>query len=193
VPVCCLPGIIENVNDPWIGSLVRLRAFETGDGEAFAAYFNDGIGARLRGDKVAPYPTEAVRAFVDEQATLAPTGDQVRLLVDVGGAMVGSLRTFDVDPHNGRFSFHVSIVAEHRRRGYAADAATIILGWYFDELRYHKCVQQVYSFNSASIALHKRLGFSQEGSLTEAVFANGSHHDEILFGMTENEYRALRP
>lgn len=178
------------MNDPWAGRLVRLRGFELDDSPAFAAYFNDGAGARLRGDKVAPYSTEALRAFVEEQARAAPSGDEVRLLVDVGGAMVGSLRTFEVDHHNGRFSFHISIVAEHRRRGYAADAAGIVMGWYFDELRYHKCVQQVYSFNAASLALHKRLGFSEEGCLREAVFADGSYHDEILFGMRADEYRA---
>lgn len=189
MPLRLPPGIIEDMSDPWIGSLVRLRAFEIEDSGAFAAYFNDGIGQRLRGDKLAPYSTEVLRAFVEEQARTAPTGDELRLLVDVDGVMVGSLRTFDVDAHNGRFSFHISIVAEHRRRGYAADASGIILGWYFDELRYHKCVQQVYSFNPASIALHKRLGFNEEGCLREAVFANGSHHDEILFGMTATEYR----
>ena len=184
--------MIEGMDDPWVGDLVRLRAFEAEDAAAFAAYFNDGAGARLRGDKLAPYSTEALKAFVQSQAAAVPSGEDIRLLVDVDGSMVGSLRTFDADPHNGRFTFHISIAAEHRGRGYATDAGRIVLGWYFDELRYHKCVQQVYSFNSASIALHERLGFNEEGRLKEAVFAHGAHHDEILFGMTADEYRALR-
>lgn len=176
------------MGDPWAGERVRLRAFEAGDVDAFTEYFNDGEGQRLRGDKFPPYPSGRLAAFVQEQANTTSSNDDIRLLIDARGQMVGSLRTFDTDPHNGRFSFHVSVSPHHRRKGYALDGSRIILDWFFGELRYHKCVQQVYSFNHASIALHQRLGFVEQGRLTQAVFAEGSYHDEVLFGMTADAF-----
>ena len=35
----------------------------------------------------------------------------------------------------------------------------------------------------------RKLGCKQEGLVRDVVFMNGAYHDQILFGMTENEYR----
>lgn len=177
------------MTDPWAGELVRLRAFEPDDAATYAEYFNDGEGQRLRGDKFPPYSLASLTGFVNTWAATPPTDDNIRLVIDVGGELVGSLRTFDADVHNGRFSFHVSVSAAHRRKGYGLDGSRVIMRWFFGELRYHKCVQQVFSFNDASIAMHRRLGFTEEGRLREAVFAEGALHDEILFGITAEEFR----
>ncbi len=45
-------------------------------------------------------------------------------------------------------------------------------------------------YNTASIQLHRKLGFIQEGRLRKEWFWNGEHHDELLFGMTLEEYNA---
>ena len=44
--------------------------------------------------------------------------------------------------------------------------------------------------NEASIRLHKKLGFLEEGRRRRQVFFNGEYHDEILFGMTREEFDA---
>lgn len=51
----------------------------------------------------------------------------------------------------------------------------------FGEQRYHKCEVGIYDFNHASLALHHRLGFTEEGRLRDHEFFAGRpprhHHD----------------
>jgi RimJ/RimL family protein N-acetyltransferase len=138
----------------------------------------------LRGDKQFPHQLEAIAAFVRDQIAAPARDDNVRLLVEAEGQPVGSIRTFDTDPHNGTFSFHISTFKEHQRKGYAYDASALLMRYFFSELRYHKCVQDVFSFNDASIALHERLGFAREGCITEAIYAAGMYYDRLVFGLT---------
>ena len=49
----------------------------------------------------------------------------------------------------------------------------------------------VWSFNEPSIALHKNLGFTEEGRYREAWYSNGAFHDEVHFGMFRREFDAL--
>lgn len=39
-----------------------------------------------------------------------------------------------------------------------------------------------------SIAFHRRLGFIEEGRQREVIFMNEHYHDEILYGLTEEEF-----
>ena len=52
----------------------------------------------------------------------------------------------------------LGIYEPYRRRGYATEAILLLLRFYFLELRMHKCNAGAYSFNEASIGLHRSLG-----------------------------------
>ncbi|MBV8857405.1 MAG: GNAT family N-acetyltransferase [Acidobacteria bacterium] len=60
----------------------------------------------------------------------------------------------------------------------------LVLKYYFEELRYQKCLVTVHSDNPASVALHAGLGFVREGTLRRMVYTGGqfydSHHYRIL-------------
>jgi RimJ/RimL family protein N-acetyltransferase len=90
------------------------------------------------------------------------------------------------------FSFGVVIDGPHRRRGYAADAVAVLLRYGFGESHYQKCNSAAVHTNAASIALHTKLGFTQEGRRSRRWFYNGQYHDDILFGMTVEEFEARR-
>ena len=77
---------------------------------------------------------------------------------------------------------------QYRRQGYASEAITLLLRYFFQELRYQKVTAHVYSFNEPSIKLHEKLGFQQEGRLRRMVYTNGQFFDEVLFGMTAEEF-----
>ncbi len=47
----------------------------------------------------------------------------------------------------------------------------------------------MYAFNEPSIKLHEKLGFTLEGRVRRAHFSGGSYHDELLYGMTAEEFR----
>jgi RimJ/RimL family protein N-acetyltransferase len=44
--------------------------------------------------------------------------------------------------------------------------------------------------NEASIRLHHALGFKDEGRRRDTIFYNGRYNDELLFGLTRDEFDA---
>jgi RimJ/RimL family protein N-acetyltransferase len=68
---------------------------------------------------------------------------------------------------------------------------SILLRYGFRERRYQKCNSACIQTNAASIALHKKLGFTEEGRVRRRWFYGGRYHDEVLFGMTVEEFEAL--
>jgi len=65
----------------------------------------------------------------------------------------------------------------------------LVLKYYFEELDYQKVTVQIYAFNEASLKLHKKLGFQQEGCLRRMIYTDGTYHDEIIFGLTVEEFK----
>jgi RimJ/RimL family protein N-acetyltransferase len=94
----------------------------------------------------------------------------------------------------GVFRYGLSVEREHRRRGYATEAGLLVLKYYFEELRYQKCLVGVHSNNPASIAPHEKLGFVREGTLRRMVYTGGHFHDLHHYGMLKEEWEqsALR-
>jgi UDP-4-amino-4,6-dideoxy-N-acetyl-beta-L-altrosamine N-acetyltransferase len=65
---------------------------------------------------------------------------------------------------------------------------SIALDFAFNELGVHKVASQVLEFNYASIRVHQRLGFSQEGNMREHSLINGIHHNLLCFGILSGEW-----
>ncbi|MEZ4863463.1 MAG: GNAT family protein [Caldilineaceae bacterium] len=95
------------------------------------------------------------------------------------------------DERNGTFSCAFRIFRPYRRQGYARETFTLLLKYGFHELRYQKANTETIASNDASIQLHRSLGFREEGRRRHNVFTDGQYFDEILFGMTREEFDAL--
>jgi len=67
---------------------------------------------------------------------------------------------------------------------------TLVLRYYFRELRYQKATVTVYSFNEASARLHESLGFQLEGRIRRTVFTGRKHCDQLVYGITTEEFGA---
>lgn len=182
----------------WTGERVRLRGIEPGDWQAFM-HFDEHSAHQRSVDAVHPPRSAAgYRAWAEERALAKPAGDCFELAVEAvrdgeDGAPVGAISTHGADPRSGRFGYGVGIAAEHQRKGYATEAVVLLLRFMFGERRYHKCEAQVYAYNRASLALHRGLGFVEEGRLRDHVFLAGHHRDLVLFGMTAAEFAGRHP
>ena len=60
----------------------------------------------------------------------------------------------------------------------------------FGALQLHKICGRAIAFNTASIRLHARLGFQQEGLLREQHRIDGVHHSVLCFGLLRHEWQA---
>jgi len=176
------------MGSPWEGARVRLRAVEPGDVDAFLAADEDGEGSRSGWRVWPPRSRWAVEEWIRQRA--ADDGDDVRLVIEASatGEVVGTLNTQECDPSAGTFGYGVTVWPWHRRQGYASDAVVVVLRYLFGERRYQKCTVGVLDTNEASVALHGALGFSQEGRVRRAHFRAGRYHDELLFGITVEEF-----
>jgi RimJ/RimL family protein N-acetyltransferase len=179
------------MSNTWHGERILLRAIEPEDWPLFRS---EGIefldDARLYDDRIpAPSSEQQARERMERRAQGSPDSDNRTLaVVTRTGELAGSTSTDRCDRPAGTFEFGFGIFQSHRRRGYASEAVCILLRYYFEELRYEKANSVVYSFNEPSLALHRRLGFVEEGRRRSNGFTAGRRHDDVLFGMTVEEF-----
>lgn len=173
----------------WQGRLVRLRGLEPSDAETFARWNLDSETARDLDFVWPPVSLEFVRRDFEQLSLKKLEADAFFFVVeDAAGGAVGHISTHGCDQRGGVFRYGLGVAPEHRRRGYATEAALLVLKYYFEELRYQKCLVGVHSNNAASVALHEKLGFVREGTLRRMVYTGGRFHDLYHYGILKEEW-----
>ncbi|MFE7467406.1 GNAT family N-acetyltransferase [Streptomyces sp. NPDC057499] len=177
----------------WTGKRIRLRGIEPDDWTAFMRFAEEEAGTGNL--PCPPRSAEHHRARVKEQAAALSDGDCFQLAIEAleTGKIVGSVGSFHADPRSGWFEYGVVIDAGHRRSGYAAEAVRLLLRHMFEERRFHKCQARILAYNTASLALHQRLGFVEEGRLREHVYVSGRHQDLVVMGILAEEFARAHP
>ena len=176
----------------WEGERVRLREIEPEDWTVYAAWNRDDEQARNLEAIPFPQSDARVRAWAEKEAQREQKDDRKRLVIvaqDSGG-VVGDITIHTCDPLAGTLSYGISVLESARRQGYASEAIRIVLRYYFFERRYQKANVSIFEFNEGSVVLHQKLGFQSEGRLRRTVFSNGRFWDELLFGVTIEEFSA---
>lgn len=180
----------------WIGDKVQLRAREPEDADVIPL-FERSADERSGWMIMPPTSRAATRKLFEESAQKRPGPGTLELDLAVArredDLMVGGINVSEPDQTNGTFGYGVGIHPEHKGNGYAAEAVLLVLRFMFDERRFQKCEARVYDYNSASISLHRKLGFVEEGRLRRHLFQAGEYHDELVFGMTAEEFCQLYP
>jgi RimJ/RimL family protein N-acetyltransferase len=168
----------------WQGDKVRLRPVSMEDAEqSFINSLDSPTRQLLQLGIELPTTTENLREVLAKYADCK----------DVNGVIIftGGISSHSRSLKNGTFSFGINIAAPNRRKGYAEDAIRILLRYCFHERRYQKCNSACTHNNEASISLHKKLGFVEEGRRRRRrrqYFFNGQYYDDVLFGLTREEF-----
>ena len=176
----------------WAGERVRLRGLTKRDAESAFANSLDSPGRQaLQLGVELPTSVEALGAELEKRAGCKDVdGVIVFAIENQEGTCVGGVSLHTPSLKNGTFGFGVNVHVPHRGKGYATDAVRILLKYCFHERRFQKCNSACVETNTASIALHKRLGFVEEGRRRQHLFLNGRFYDDILFGLTREEFDA---
>jgi RimJ/RimL family protein N-acetyltransferase len=181
----------------WVGDRVQLRGYEPDDAEAKAEFDAHSADQRSGWKAFPPRSSVARKAWIEETAGKNHEGDAVQFSLAIARRsddhIVGGITSHGVDMVNGTFSFGISVGDEHKGQGYAGEAVLLLLRYMFDERRFQKCETTVYDYNTASLALHRKLGFVEEGRKRRHLFLGGGYHDAVLFGMTVEEFHELYP
>ncbi|WP_394620483.1 GNAT family N-acetyltransferase [Lentzea sp. JNUCC 0626] len=179
----------------WVGDLVRLRGVEPEDWEPLHAFDANTHDARRAGRILPPRSAAGQREWAQKLALKESENDRMMLTIEslADRAPVGLISTAMADYHAGRFQYGITIGNQHQGRGYGTESVRLLLGYMFGERRFHKCESGVWAFNDASIALHRKLGYTEEGRLRDHEFFAGRHHDMVMFGMLAAEFADRHP
>jgi RimJ/RimL family protein N-acetyltransferase len=177
----------------WVGALIRLRAIEPADWETYFAWNHDDEMARRLYAVPFPQSREAVQRWAEHESTRKPEGDNFRFVLEAkAGLVVGDITVHSCERRSGTLAYGISVKKEHRRQGYATEALILVLRYYFEELDYQKVNATVNDFNEPSIRLHEKLGFTREGQLRRMGYTNGRYFDQLIYGMTGEEFAHLQ-
>jgi RimJ/RimL family protein N-acetyltransferase len=181
----------------WVGDRVQLRGYEPEDLDFETGYQANTIDQRRGWKAFPPRSSVASKTWNEEASADKPEGDAVQFRLVVArrsdNQIVGGVNSHTVNMINGTFRFGISIADEHKGNGYAGEAVLLLMRYMFEERRFQKCGSEVHSYNTPSLALHRKLGFVEEGRLRREVFVGGGFHDTVLLGMTVEEFHELYP
>lgn len=176
----------------WRDELVSLRGVEEGDWEYL--YYNrfDTPARRLLQYEVELPPTMAeAKAAAALFLNFAQSNERIMFTIEnLDGEVVGGVNLNSIDARNGTFSIGMQIDRDHRGKGYGTAAMRIVLKYAFFERRLNKYYGAVLDGNIASATMLRKLGCKEEGRRRQMVYADGRYFDEILFGLTKEDFVA---
>lgn len=176
----------------WQGKKTRLRPWQMEDAELrFMASLDSPTLALHQDGIVLPSSVELQREWLEKAAGFKDESMLRFAMENLDGVTVGWVTLHSRNSKNGTFGFGVAVYRDYRGHGYAIDAVRILLKYGFWEQRYQKCNSMCLHTNEASIRMHKKLGFADEGRIRRNCFYDGKYHDDVLFGMTREEFDAL--
>jgi RimJ/RimL family protein N-acetyltransferase len=169
---------------------LRLRRFADADLPAFIAYRNDPDIARYQSWE-AITKAEAI-AFILEQKT-APVGvpgEGIQIAIERkdNGRMIGDcyFNVMEDDPRQAEIGY--TLTREAQGQGFATEAVAALLTWAFATFDLHRVVAIVDVRNTASVALHERLGLRREAHFRQNVWFKGAWGDEYLYAVLREEW-----
>ena len=175
----------------WQTNRIRLRQTEAEDWEVYFHWNMDSQVARDVNELPFPQSKASVKAWTEAQAKTKPENNEIKLGIELreSGQLIGIINSHHCEPRIGEFMYGIAIRREHQRKGYASEAITLMMRYFFDELRYQKCTIDIHGWNEASIHLHEKLGFTKEAQVRRSLFTQGKHFDRFIYGMTIEEFR----
>ena len=125
---------------------------------------------------------------------LAEDDDCVSLAVVLkdGGELVGdcSICLRSREHRQGEIGFILH--PDHHGRGYATEAARLLLEIAFDDLDLHRVVGRLEPRNAASAGVLERIGMRREAHLVENEFVKGEWQSELVYAILRREWRAAK-
>ena len=171
------------------GPRVRLRTLERADLSRYQELFSDpeinlfygGLGV----------PENLARLQRQYDAGEYDTTDRFLLLViEVEGIMIGAMTLKNAENLPSRSATFGIIIGdpEYLDRGYGTEASTLLLDYAFGVLGYHKINLDLFEYNARAQAMYEKLGFVVEGRRRENHWSRGRFWDDILMGVTAEEW-----
>lgn len=147
--------------------IVTLRAMESTDVEVMYLWEND-VSLWAFGDNTTPFSRETLRAFIESASEDIYTTKQMRLIIEVDGAAIGSADLFDFSPLYSRAAVGILVYNDSDRgKGHATRALGLLCRYAQERLGIRQLYVHVPIDNLPSISMCRRVGFSDSGLLRQ--------------------------
>jgi ribosomal-protein-serine acetyltransferase len=103
--------------------------------------------------------------------------------------LAGTVGLHRIDWLNRRVEIGYWLAREFQGRGVMTDACRALVAHLFGELELNRVEIRCAAGNTKSSAIPRRLGFTLDGTLRDAQFVNGRHHDLLVFGMLKRDWK----
>jgi [ribosomal protein S5]-alanine N-acetyltransferase len=126
-----------------------------------------------------PYTHEHAVEWVDIAAKSAPN---VFLAIDLLGEAVGGAGVIareGMEIHTGQFGYWLG--QPHWGKGLATVCARALKDYAFSNPRFMRLEAPVFGWNTASMKVLEKVGFSREGVLRKSVLKDGELIDQVMY------------
>src|SRR5687767_3255416 len=107
----------STVKNTWVGSKIRVRAWEPDDWQAQVRWHADTEGERRTYHVPLPFSQARIQKSAAEHADRFPGDDKFEGIISLlDGGAIGVISANDADRANGTFSIAYYVEPEHRRR-----------------------------------------------------------------------------
>jgi diamine N-acetyltransferase len=175
------------------GEKVQLRPVRRSDIGYFLKWFNDPEVIQYL-SMYLPMTEMYEENYIQELAKKDDT--KVRLVIEAfegqSNKPIGTIGLDSISPKDHHATFGIAIGdKDYWSKGYGTEAARLIVNYGFQQLNLHRINSTVIGFNERSARMHKKVGFKEEGRQREFYFKNGAFHDQIVFGILQNDWKGL--
>ncbi len=176
----------------WQGQLIRLRALEVADASTWLAEDVDSEAIRALNYGIElPRSRALAEEWAATFANFAKAEERIIFSIEtLAGEYAGNINIHSMELRHGAFQTGMRLFRAFRGRGYALEAKRIVLRYAFHELRFQKYNLRCLETNAAIVRHAKRLGCREEGRVRRAFYTDGRYLDELLFGLTREEFDA---
>ncbi|WIY52602.1 GNAT family N-acetyltransferase [Devosia sp. YIM 151766] len=158
------------------------------DAPALAAYLNDFAVAGNLARVPFPYRLADALAWLATRRPDMPA-DQTNFAIEVDGAYAGQVG-FHPGPHGPIIGYWLG--QPFWGRGIMSEAAAASLDWFFTASSAPVIYSGVFHFNAASLAIQKKLGFTETGRSSLLCLARGVEVEHIDTQLTQSAWKARR-
>jgi RimJ/RimL family protein N-acetyltransferase len=170
---------------------VRLRPLEGEDLPRYQELFSEPeINLHFGGLGVPENLARLQRRF--DEGEFDTTDRFLHLVIETEGPLIGAMVLRNEENLPSRSATFGIIIGDraYHDRGYGTEASTLLLGHAFSVLGYHKINLDLFEYNVRARAMYEKLGFVLEGRRRENHWSRGRFWDDILMGVTAEEWWA---